>query len=256
MTAPTLAATIERRILVNYRVDPDVLAALLPPPFRPVVVAGHGVAGICLIRLSAVRPAGIPRAWGAGSENAAHRIAVEWDTADGPVTGVYIPRRDTSSRLGVVLGGRVFPGWQHPARFRVDEGDDHFRIEVSSRDGKVDLAVVARRADVVMAGSVFGRVEEASAFFRGAPLGYAATPTEGVFDGVALKAEGWNIQPLHLDEARSSLFDDPAHFAPGQAVPDSAFLMADVDTTWRPQPSLRVRPGTPVAVVTDTRRGR
>ncbi|MEA2825618.1 MAG: hypothetical protein QOG43_57 [Actinomycetota bacterium] len=245
MRSPAIAATIQRRILVNYRVDPDVLAALLPPPFRPVVVGGHGVAGICLIRLGGVRPAGVPRALGVTSENAAHRVAVEWDSAEGPVTGVYIPRRDTSSRLAVVLGGRAFPGWQHPARFRVEEGDGAYRIEVSSRDGEVDLAVAARGADDVMAGSVFGSVEAASAFFRCAPLGYAATPTDGVFDGVALKAEGWNIRPLHLDEARSSFFDDPTRFAPGQAVPDSAFLMADVDTTWRPQPPLRAGAGTP-----------
>ena len=108
MRPPTLAAAIQRRILVNYRVESDVLASLLPPPFRPVVVSGYGVAGICLIRLGAVRPAGIPRALGVTTENAAHRVAVEWDTADGPVTGVYIPRRDTSSRLAVALGGRAF----------------------------------------------------------------------------------------------------------------------------------------------------
>ncbi|MEA2974100.1 MAG: hypothetical protein QOG82_2558 [Actinomycetota bacterium] len=238
MRSPTLAATIQRRILVNYRVDPDVLASLLPPPFRPLVVRGYGIAGICLIRLGGVRPAGVPRSLGVTSENAAHRVAVEWDTAEGPVTGVYIPRRDTSSRLAVALGGRAFPGWQHPARFRVEEGDGRYRVEMSSRDGEVELAVAARRADRVMGGSVFGSVEEASAFFRCAPLGYAATPTEGVFDGVALKAEGWNIRPLHLDVVRSSFFDDPARFAPGQAVPDSAFLMADVDTIWRPQPRL------------------
>ena len=245
MRSPTIAATIQRRILVNYRVEPDVLAALLPPPFRPALVGGYGVAGICLIRLGGVRPTGVPRVLGVTSENAAHRVAVEWDTADGPVTGVYIPRRDTSSRLAVLLGGRAFPGWQHPARFRVEEGDGRYRVELSSRDGEVDVAVTARAAGEVMAGSVFGTVEEASAFFRCAPLGFAATPSAGVFDGVALKAEGWNIQPLQLEEVWSTFFDDPARFAPGQAVPDSAFLMANVDTTWRPQPALRAPARTP-----------
>ena len=238
MRTPTLAATIQRRILVNYRVDPDLLAAQLPAPFRPVVVGGYGIAGICLIRLGGVRPAGVPRTLGVMSENAAHRVAVEWDTADGPVTGVYIPRRDTSSRLAVLVGGRAFPGWQHHARFRVEEGAGRYRVAFASDDGEVEVTVAARRADGVMTGSVFGSVDEASAFFRCAPIGYAATPTEGVFDGVCLRAEGWNIQPLHLDEARSSFFDDPSRFAPGQAVPDSAFLMADVATTWRPQPRL------------------
>ena len=234
----TIKAIIERRILVNYRVDPTTLASVLPAPFRPALVGGYGVAGICLIRLGGIRPSGLPSALGVTSENAAHRVAVEWDTADGPVTGVYIPRRDTSSRLGALLGGRAFPGWQHRADFRVDEGGGAYRIEVSSYDGDVEIAVAAHRSDAVMPGSVFGSLEDASSFFRCAPLGYAATPTEGVFDGVALATGGWAIAPLHLDEVRSSYFDDPNRFGAGAAVPDSAFLMADLDTTWRAQPAL------------------
>ncbi len=35
MSASTLRATMERRLLVNYRVDPQALAGVLPKPFRP-----------------------------------------------------------------------------------------------------------------------------------------------------------------------------------------------------------------------------
>ena len=235
MRAPAIRATVERRILVNYRVPPEALAAMLPSPFRPHVVDGHGIAGICLIRLGDVRPAGLPPALGITTENAAHRIAAEWDTPDGPVTGVYIPRRDTSSALAVLLGGRAFPGWQHRADFRVAEGAGTYRIEVSSHDRRVDITVAAHRAGSVAPESVFADLDEASAFFRCAPLGYAATPAAGVFDGVALATQEWAIAPLHLDEVRSSMFD-------GVGVPDSAFLMAGVDTTWRPQPKLLATP--------------
>lgn len=238
MRAPTIKATMQRRILVNYRVERATLASLLPRPFRPALVGGYGVAGICLIRLGGVRPDGLPAALGLTSENAAHRVAVEWDTPDGPATGVYIPRRDTSSRLGALLGGRFYPGRQHRADFRVDEGGGAYRIEVSSHDGEVEIKVAARRSAVVMQDSVFASLDEASAFFRCAPLGYAATPQDGVFDGVALAAEGWGIEPLRLDEVRSSFFDDPDRFAAGTAVPDSAFLMAGVDTIWSAQPAL------------------
>jgi hypothetical protein len=235
---PTIRATIERRILVNYRVDPDALARVLPKPFRPALVGDSGIAGICLIRLGAIRPAGLPAAVGVTSENAAHRLAVEWDTADGPVTGVYIPRRDTSSRLGALLGGRLFPGWQHRARFQVEEAGGSYRVEMSSRDGDVQIAVGAHRSALVTPGSVFGTLYQASRFFRCAPVGYAATPDAGVFDGVALTAEGWAIQPLHLDDVRSSFFEDPGRFPPGTATPDSAFLMAGLDTSWRAEPAL------------------
>ena len=238
MRAPTIKATIQRRILVNYRVDPEALAMFLPKPFRPALVGDFGIAGICLIRLGAIRPAGLPTVLGVASENAAHRVAVEWDTANGPVTGVYIPRRDTSSRLGALLGGRVFPGWQHRARFRVEEADGSYRVDVSSHDGNVEIVVAAHRTAAVMAGSAFESVEQASEFFRCAPLAYAATPQTGVFDGVTLAAEGWAIEPLHLDEVRSSFFESQDRFAAGTAVPDSAFLMAGLETSWRPQPAL------------------
>ncbi|HWI04728.1 MAG TPA: hypothetical protein VNT52_13035, partial [Acidimicrobiales bacterium] len=62
--APTIKATMERRILVNYRVDPAGLGELLPAPFRPLIVHGYAVGGICLIRLGDVRPAGLPPALG------------------------------------------------------------------------------------------------------------------------------------------------------------------------------------------------
>jgi hypothetical protein len=229
MRAPAIRATMQRRILVNYRVEPAALAALLPPQFRPVLVGGYGIAGVCLIRLGDVRPAGLPLMLGVTSENAAHRISAEWDTADGPVTGVYIPRRDTSSRLTAALGGRTFPGWHHLARFRVEEGGGSYRVELSGRD--VHVTVAAHRSDSVMAGSVFGSLDEASDFFRCAPLGYAATPAAGVYDGVALDTDTWAITPLQLDEVRSSVLDEVG-------VPDSAFLMAGVGTTWRAQPRL------------------
>lgn len=238
MRTPTIKATIERRILVNYRLDPQALSSVLPPPFRPLLVDGHGVAGICLIRLSGIRPAGFPAPLGVSSENAAHRVAVEWDTPAGPASGVYIPRRDTSSRLIVLLGGRAFPGWHHQARFHVEEGGGSYRVEMASRDGDVQLAVAAQRAEEPMPGSVFGSLEAASAFFRNAPLGYAATPNEAVFDGVALTTTAWAITPLRLDEVRSSFFENSGRFGPGAAVADSAFLMSNLDTTWRAQAPL------------------
>ena len=77
MRIPVIKGVIDRRILANYRVDPEVLAKALPAPFRPQLHDGFGVAGICLIRLRDLRPSFVPLNFGIGSENAAHRIAVE-----------------------------------------------------------------------------------------------------------------------------------------------------------------------------------
>src|SRR5579863_426820 len=78
MRIPRITGLIKRRFLVNYRVEPAVIQTLLPDPLRPKLHEGHAVAGICLIRLEEVRPTGLPAFLGMASENAAHRIAVEW----------------------------------------------------------------------------------------------------------------------------------------------------------------------------------
>src|ERR1700730_7686708 len=106
MRIPVVRGVIDRRILVNYRVDADVLAGILPAPFRPKLVQGMGMAGVCLIRVKGIRPVFLPRMIGISSENAAHRIAVEWNQGGEAREGVFIPRRDTSSRLNVLLSGR------------------------------------------------------------------------------------------------------------------------------------------------------
>ena len=56
MHIPVIRGLIDRRILVNFQVMPEVLSAILPLPFRPKLVDGMGVAGICLIRLKHIRP--------------------------------------------------------------------------------------------------------------------------------------------------------------------------------------------------------
>ena len=127
-------AVMARRILVNFRVRPNAVAKLLPHPFRPKLVNGWGMAGICLIRLEDLRPAWLPQCCGMASENAAHRIVVEWEENGRTREGVFIPRRDTNSLLNRVAGGRLFPGVHHPAAFRCTESGERFEVELRSRD--------------------------------------------------------------------------------------------------------------------------
>ena len=47
MRLPTIRGVIDRRILLNYRVDPQALAESLPSPFRPQLFDGWGLTGVC-----------------------------------------------------------------------------------------------------------------------------------------------------------------------------------------------------------------
>ncbi|MFI8521068.1 DUF2071 domain-containing protein [Streptomyces sp. NPDC085481] len=234
MRPPRLASVIERRLLVNYRVAPEAVAPLLPATLRPQLVRGHAVAGICLLRLGSVRPAWAPAAVGLRSENAAHRIAVEWDGPDGVETGVYIPRRDTASLVNRWAGGRVFPGEHGHADFEVHETPDTLRVAYATRDGRTRVDVTAEVTDRLQGSELFADLAEASAFFRTGSRGYSATRSGRHLDGMRLDTTAWHIEPGRITAASSSYFDAPDRFPPGSARLDSVLVMRDVPVRWEP----------------------
>jgi hypothetical protein len=237
--APVIPGLIDRRVLVNYQVDPDVLQRQLPRPFRVKVYRGVGIAGVCLIRLARMRPRFLPAFLGFGSENAAHRIAVEWDTDAGVREGVFIPRRDTSSALNTMVGGRLFPGKHHRARFDVSENGDHVAVALRSLDGETNVIVEGSVASSLPESSVFPSLEAASSFFEGGAVGYSATDREGCFECLELNSFGWRVEPLDVERVESSFFSDPDRFPEGSTTYDSALLMRGIEHEWLAHESLR-----------------
>jgi len=241
---PTIRGIIDRRILVNYRVDPEILARLLPAPFRPQKVNGWGLAGICLIRMKQIRPSFAPAFLGIASENAAHRIAVEWNESEtsagggGLHQGVYIRRRDTNSWINCLAGGRIFPGQHNAARFEVDESADRFHVSLCSTDQATRMSVTARLTDHLPADSIFRSVAEVSNFFQAGSLGYSDSCQSGRFQGLTLQCRDWHVDSLEVEEASSSLFDDPSLFPPGSIALDNALLMRGIEHTWRSEGEL------------------
>lgn len=232
MKFPVIRGLIERRLLINYRVDPDTLAARLPAPFRPKLVHGCGMVGICLIRLRGIRPQGLPAWLGFTSENAAHRAAVEWDDQGVTREGVYVRRRDSNSRINALIGGRVFPGFHHHARFTVEETSEHWNVALQSDDGVTSMSVRTHRAEGLPADSIFTSLEEASAFFAAGSLGYSDSREAGEYQGLELRCRNWQVEPLAVDEVRSSYFDDQSLFPRGSITFDNALLMRGIEHEW------------------------
>jgi hypothetical protein len=238
MRIPAIRGRIERRVLVNYRVDPEVLARLLPAPFRPQTVEGHGLAGICLIRLAEIRPKGLPARLGVSSENAAHRIAVEWDDRGTVRQGVFIRRRDTDSLLNVLAGGRVFPGTHHRARFSGRETARQVELTVVSDDAMTRIAVRGATVETLPCDSIFQSLEDASRFFQAGSLGYSPSGQRNRFQGLELNCHNWQMTPLAIEAVESSYFDDRSRFPEGSIRFDSALLMRDIEHEWHGQPDL------------------
>jgi hypothetical protein len=232
MRVPLVRGIIDRRILINYQVEPDILAKILPPPFRPKLINGVGMAGICLIRLKHIRPKFVPSPFGIASENAAHRIAVQWKENGQYYEGVYIPRRDTSSMLNTLVGGRLFPGLHHHAAFAVTEEDNHFQVILNSDDDETHVAIEAHLTSELPRTSVFQTLQEASDFFEAGALGYSATSHPGQYDGLELRSFNWQIEPLAVKKVRSSFFANEALFPKGTTRFDCALLMREIQHEW------------------------
>ena len=229
MRVPTITGIIDRRILINFTIDPDIAKAIIPSPFKPKIVEERAIAGICLIRLKQVRPKGLPAFIGIGSENGAHRIAVEWEEDNQLKEGVYIPRRDTSSLFNMVAGGRIFPGRHFRAKFDVREGGGNYHIAFKSIDGTT-ISIDAVVKETFEDQSIFKDLDTASAFFKAGSTGYS--PNGGRYEGLLLKTHKWEVRPLAVSNVASSYFENKQLFPAGSAIFDNALLMENIPHEW------------------------
>ena len=238
MKVPVIEGIIDRRILANFHIDPEVMAKNLPAPFRPKLVSGYAIGGICLIRLIKVRPKFLPIPCGLSSENAAHRIAVEWDQDGESKEGVYIPRRDSNSRLSTLAGGSIFPGVHHFAQFDIKETPETFSITMLSKDGQANVHVSGSIIPALPEASVFENLAAASKFFELGSLGYSDTGKDGRYDGLELRCQNWHCDSMEIDKIESSYFLNEAKFPAGSVEFDCALLMRGIDHEWHAQADL------------------
>jgi hypothetical protein len=233
MRLPTIQGTIRRRILVNFRIDPDAMQKQLPSRFRPKLHNGFAIAGICMIRLEHIRPKLMPEMVGVDSENAAHRVAVLWDEDGRTNEGVFISRRDTNSKLNLLMGGRVFPGEHHESTFEVEEQGGGINIAMQSLDNVVRVAVEGRLSDQLPSTSTFSSLAEASSFFEGGAVGYSVTHDQNRLDGLRLKTREWRVEPLAVDKVFSSYFSDETKFPRHSVEFDHALIMRNMAHEWQ-----------------------
>lgn len=229
-----MAGTIEQRILVNYRADLTVVDRLLPMGFTPELVQGYSIVGICLIDLG-VRPPWLPRAITLRSWNGAHRIAVTTPEGD---PAVYVPRRDTNSRINAAAGGRLFPGAHSLAAITATRAGDDHHITLATRDRSTRVDVTGKVAAAIPPDSVFGSVAEVSAFFKRGSVAYSPDRSGTCLEGLELRTTNWSVEPFAISRAESTFFDDHARFPAGSITFDNALHMQQIDHTWHERPNL------------------
>lgn len=231
MKIPTIKGIIDRRILINYIVDPEIVAKIVPKPFRPKIYKDKAVVGICLIRLKEIRPKGLPSFIGVSSENGAHRIAVEWEENGETHEGVYIPRRDSSSIFNSIVGGRIFPGKHFHAKFNIEEINGNYKVAFKSSDNTT-ISINAEKTNDFNNSSIFQTLENVSEFMKNGALGYS--PNGDKYEGLLLKTFNWKVEPLSVKSVSSSFFENTDNFPKGSIQFDNALLMTAIEHEWDP----------------------
>jgi hypothetical protein len=232
MRLPVIEGTIRRRILANFRVDPEIMQRQIPARFRPKLQKDWAVAGICLIRLEHIRPRALPEFVGLNSENAAHRVAVTWLENDQEREGVFISRRDTNSPINHLLGGPIFPGEHHQAQFQVKESASEIALTMRSNDAQVLVKISGKIATSIPSSSIFPTVGAASSFFEGGSIGYSVTSDPGRLDGLELQTKQWQVEPLDVSNIYSTYFGDKSKFPEGSIEFDHALMMRNLKHEW------------------------
>lgn len=239
---PTVHGYIDRRILVNFTADPEIVQRMVPAPFRPKLYKGKAIVGICLIRLKNIKLKGLPDFLGISSENGAHRMAVEWEEDGETREGVYIPRRDTNLRLNTILGGSLFPGKHYLARFNVKEENGNYHIDFTSSDN-TSISIDAREAKQLSPTSVFETLDNVSSFFERGSVGYS--PNGEKLEGLKLHTYTWQVHPLEVTSVHSSFYENESIFPKGSIAFDNALLMTKVEHEWKSLPDKAYRAATP-----------
>lgn len=229
---PILKGMIARRVLLNFRADPEVAARLVPPPLKVVTQNGSAIVGVCLIRLEQLRPRGSPVWMGLSSENMAHRIAVSYPTSEGRRNGVFIWRRETDQRIVACLGGRAFPGVHRRAAFRVAEENDALAMTIRTERSEADVSFRAAFASSWRPTPAFPTFEDANHFLREGSCGFSCGLRSQRLEGMVLRTLRWEMRPLEVGEVRAAFYENPSRFPNSSVAFDCALLMQNIPHEW------------------------
>jgi hypothetical protein len=235
---PVLKGLIARRVLLNFRADPQVVQKVLPKPFVAGTFQGSAIVGVCLIRLEQLRPKGVPARIGMASENMAHRVAVLYPANGKMKPGVFIWRRGTDQRLVQMFGGRLFPGVHHGARFRVREDGDGIDMDVTTDTGEADVSFCASDLRTWQSTSAFRNLDEASEFFQQGGCGFSCSLKGDSVEGIELKTLHWSMKPLAIQLKKAAFYFNSTHFPKGSVEFDCGLIMRAVPHEWHEIPDV------------------
>lgn len=213
--------------LVNFSIEPAVLAAALPTPLVPDTYGGRAWLSVVIARMERMRPVGVPGMLGITYNQVVYRAVVRC----GDRRGVHFLRSDADSRIMAALGNAMsFFAFHHA---RIIFGDHAAgTVSVRSADGTADIeARFANPRPRLPSSSAFADLDEAKQWL--VELFDAFHPrTPRLVDVVSIRRNDWRLTVVDDEIGRYAFMDGSGMFPRGTTAIDSIFAVKDLTYRW------------------------
>lgn len=229
---PVPMRTVFRRcLLVNFGVDPGVLASVLPAGIEPDLHGGEAFVSVVVAELDRMRPAFLPRALGVTYDQIVYRAVVRC----GDERGVYFLRSDADSRVMCAFGNALSFFRFHRSAIAFRDHDGLLDLDVATAGGTADIHATYAVADArpeLPETSRFDDLSQARAWLVELYAAFARTPGRAHVDVVRIDRGAWNLRVVEDLRGRYAFMAAGVPFGPGAARLDSTFLVDDIEYRW------------------------
>ena len=194
---------------LNYAVDPDALAALLPEPLVPEVHKGTAWVQVLVSKLREMRPQGTPALLGVSFHQVTYRAAVTYRDAGGNVRrGGYFVRSETDNTVMRAVGNALtefkFHAFGAADITLAKDRKGHLQVDVVPRAGSANSA---GRVHVTLDTRAQSRAPAGSVWASEAEL---QTPLVECYDAFGVDPEARYVYCLTIDrDAWNARFATP-----------------------------------------------
>lgn len=187
---PSIYGRLINRYLFNFRVDPEVLEAHLPPVnwLKPRVINGSSVVSFCLLNLEGVTLWPLPSQFGFDTISCAYRCAVIDESGTRPEPSVYVLGRNTNLPIASRFGSMLFSGAMKMIRTSIKRKQSVLDIRASYLDGQplFSAKVSPSPADSRPESKLFGSLDTFVDFIKGGRSSYTPSTRDNRYSRVDL----------------------------------------------------------------------
>lgn len=228
-------------VSINYAVDPDALAALLPPPLEPELHKGSGWVQILQSSLRDMRPQGAPSLFGVCFYQVSYRAAVRYRTAAGEWRrGGFFVRTETNHPVMRSVGNALtefkFHGFGLADMVMLRDGD---RLTVGvdpeppSPDGKLVGLFNTVPLEAPPAGSAWRSLDELHEPLVECYDALGVDGERGFMYILTIDRDPWNARFARPEEIYSEYFEE-GPLGGGASRFDSVLHFTECGYRWRP----------------------